>query len=729
MKKSLSLLSLCLVPGLLATEPSLEDLLAEATKIATKTKLNIDYVPGTVSVIRGEELASMGITNLSQHDALDMIIGMEFSVGSLRGVGPWYGSNGSKIKWMINDTPIEMEMRSTDDWAKGPTMIPIPTAMIDRIEVIRGPGSAIYGGNAIFGVVNIVTKKEGSGLTGGVSYLGGNNYAKDAGAYTTFHKGEFSGTLSVAKSVSDGYDVNVGSQGHFYADIWNGHQLPGYGPGKLPLSSLTTTAMGDFSYGKSRAWVYRYEVQLGQGYDWIPTDALPADQGQIAKKSTTTMVGIETPIEIGSVTVTPKIGWSEYNNPASYMKWTASDANALLTSIFGAGNFTPLTQDAYRYRSYKEQKGFVQLDALKEMDQHTLLGGVLLQRTQILEDDVQTNYDSSQGNKWWYLWHGRGSYNGIFDRRPIRIQKALYIQDEWDVTDQLTVTAGARWDSFSDIEQSAVSPRLAAVYRYHDNHILKSQISRAFRAPSLYENYGYMSPMANGNFSMRLKPETVDTFEMAYIYKRLKGSVKATYFHSVINNLITQEQVSYIYMNNPGESKIDGLEVEGAYQTGGTTYGMNVGLYATTYKTAITAGIPGTSVTSTSDSFALAPQAMGNVYMTLNTDTLYPTTFWYRYVGPKPRRSGETYVNGTLIYQDNGSIQPQHIVNITQQIKSADRNMVISFGVRNLLDQEQTLLYAPLSGERIDMPSLPGYNYQDIPYARRSLWANLSYKF
>ena len=182
-------------------------------------------------------------------------------------------------------------------------------------------------------------------------------------------------------------------------------------------------------------------------------------------------------------------------------------------------------------------------------------------------------------------------------------------------------------------------------------------------------------------------------------------------------------------MNNPGESKIDGLEVEGAYQTGGTKYGMNVGLYTTTYKTAITAGIPGNSVTSTSDSFALAPQAMGNVYMTLNTDTLYPTTFWYRYVGPKPRRSGDTYRNGTLFYQDNGSIQPQHIVNITQQIKSADRNMVISFGVRNLLDQEQTLLYAPLSGERIDMPSLPGYNYQDIPYARRSLWANLSYKF
>lgn len=142
----------------------LQNILDEATYIATKTKLNADYVPGTVTVISGEKLKSLGINNLAEQNAFDVIVGFDSSTLSLRGAGSVHGSQGNKIRWMINDKPISAEIWGIPKNGVGQIVFPIPTEAINRIEIIRGPGSAIYGGNAIYGVVNIVTKQDSSGL-------------------------------------------------------------------------------------------------------------------------------------------------------------------------------------------------------------------------------------------------------------------------------------------------------------------------------------------------------------------------------------------------------------------------------------------------------------------------------------------------------------------------------------------------------------------------------------
>ena len=97
-------LSLILSHSLLYADDNqdLNEILEEVTTVATKTKLNADYVPGTVTVISGEKLKSLGINNLAEQNAFDMIVGFDSSTLSLRGAGSIYGSQGNKIKWMIN---------------------------------------------------------------------------------------------------------------------------------------------------------------------------------------------------------------------------------------------------------------------------------------------------------------------------------------------------------------------------------------------------------------------------------------------------------------------------------------------------------------------------------------------------------------------------------------------------------------------------------------------------
>ena len=117
------------------------------TEIATKTKLNVDFVPGVVTVIKGNELQNLGVTNLSEQ-ALGMVSGIDGFV-YIRGIGK--NQALGKVKLLINSKTMNSSLTGIGG-------IPaIATALIDRVEIIRGAGSAIHGENAYTGVINIIT--------------------------------------------------------------------------------------------------------------------------------------------------------------------------------------------------------------------------------------------------------------------------------------------------------------------------------------------------------------------------------------------------------------------------------------------------------------------------------------------------------------------------------------------------------------------------------------------
>ncbi len=153
--------------GAQTEEKELADLLnivQQETDVATKTRLNSDYVPGIVTVLEGDELEALGIRNAGE--ALGLVPGMQAMMNErgaasviVRGLD--FPFNAGNTQVLLNGIPVARQ-----DGGFNTSVLMIPVEQIDRVEVIRGPGSVVYGDFAFMGLVNIITRKQGTRVAG-----------------------------------------------------------------------------------------------------------------------------------------------------------------------------------------------------------------------------------------------------------------------------------------------------------------------------------------------------------------------------------------------------------------------------------------------------------------------------------------------------------------------------------------------------------------------------------
>ncbi len=129
----------------------------EMVAIATGTKTQIYKAPAVASVFTAEQIKNMGATDID--DVLEAVPGLHIS-RIANGYNPLYTFRGvhsvynQQILMLINNIPITNSFTGNRNQIWGG----MPVEAIARIEVIRGPGSAIYGADAFAGVINIITK-------------------------------------------------------------------------------------------------------------------------------------------------------------------------------------------------------------------------------------------------------------------------------------------------------------------------------------------------------------------------------------------------------------------------------------------------------------------------------------------------------------------------------------------------------------------------------------------
>ncbi|MDQ7068680.1 MAG: TonB-dependent receptor plug domain-containing protein [Sulfurimonas sp.] len=172
--------SLILISTLLLSNdiPNFEDdflqSLEEVSEIATKSKLNIDDAPAFVTVLNHEKLRKLGIDNVQE--ALAQVPGVQLKREAIgvpviifRGV-----SQKGEVKLMLDGVSINNTYRGSIYH-----FLDFPIELVERIEVIRGAGSVLYGSGAISGVINIITKSSSSENINSVFISGGSyNYYK-----------------------------------------------------------------------------------------------------------------------------------------------------------------------------------------------------------------------------------------------------------------------------------------------------------------------------------------------------------------------------------------------------------------------------------------------------------------------------------------------------------------------------------------------------------------------
>ncbi len=181
--------------------------LKEVVVTATKTEKQPQDVTQSVTVITADEIQKSGATNVAEvmSTKAGVMVNEQGPVGALQSVTV-RGSTYQQVLILLDGKRLNSGSAGGYDMSE----LPVPMSAIERIEIVRGPSSALYGSDAMGGVVNIITKKPTTPLTTLSGSMGRNGYTS-ASLYNTGRENNTYYTLSLGKERSHGYRDNSDS--------------------------------------------------------------------------------------------------------------------------------------------------------------------------------------------------------------------------------------------------------------------------------------------------------------------------------------------------------------------------------------------------------------------------------------------------------------------------------------------------------------------------------------
>lgn len=473
-------------------QKGLAELVELEVSLSTGTPKSLKLAPSVATVITAQDIEDMGATTLDE--ILQTVPGLYVMPSATNIFSPnWVfrGVNTSvnpQVLLLIDGQPL----RFIANGAK-PFLLRMPVSMVSRVEIIRGPGSAMLGADAFAGAINIITKDSNDIAGSSIGVRGGSFGARDVWAQ---HGGSY-----------NGWDVAVGAE---YAKgdgdssrIINQDAL-GSGPPSLAPGPIDT----HYETFNSSLNVRKDKITLRLNESWM------IDNG------------------IGSGINTLSGGKSKANNFVLMGSIGYLEKDLLMDFDLAAtisGSYAKLENTFYFFpESYKKmigKPGVRELNGGIEFtgDYH----GFSAHRARLMLGMNNYNADTFQHKN-----YGKGvdvQFGDVVDITDTpyvymtdQHRRLIYagMQDEWMLSGNLELTAGVRYDDYSDFG-SAVSPRLALVWHTTPELVSKLLYGRAFRPPSFGEMHNQNNPSVIGN--PNLDPETTDTYEVAFDYRPNKA--------------------------------------------------------------------------------------------------------------------------------------------------------------------------------------------------------------
>ncbi|NTX02012.1 MULTISPECIES: TonB-dependent siderophore receptor [Myxococcus] len=501
---------------------SAEDTLALATRHEEKVR----KVPAIAASFGREQISALGARTVA--DVLDVVPGLTIS----RDV---QGFHRTAVRGLRNDAEVLFLLNGhrLNNFFDGKALMNLPVENLERIEVIRGPGSALYGAGAFLGVVNIVTDTS-DGVRTAVS-AGGFPEKDDRLAITVnghASAGETFGDLRLFADADvwnqtgdsnviehDGLDDESTSQGLRAVEDPAGKTRDDRF--LLNLGGGATYAMGDAGrLGASVRFLTENRTALMGLFDTVGEDS--------ELKWNVLMADLQWERAIGSsVLLRARAGFDQQSTdrlfqitPLNFR--TGPDANQLFDK--GLRERTRI--------SVRSITGGVDADISLSANNRLSLGAVVEQQS-LGDYDYETNYtlDARVRPEGFTAPEGLTDLLGLADGAASRrLIVGFFAQDQWTVIAPLTLTFGVRVDAtqLPTVDGSgtitgtsfvpSINPRVGLVFSATDALVLKALYGRAFRAPTLQElveripDTTYNQGRFEGN--PRLQPSTVDTFEL-----------------------------------------------------------------------------------------------------------------------------------------------------------------------------------------------------------------------
>lgn len=491
----------------------------DIVSIATGTAVRIDKAPAVTTLITASDIARSGATHLDE--LLEMVPGLHVapstisrldSVYSIRGIQTGFNP---QVLVLLNGTEFK------NSFSGGlPYTFRFPLNVIERIEVIRGPGTAVYGADAYSGVINIVTKNlAASRLAAGMrvgSFDARDSWLQLGGQWQALALG-----LAVEQQRSDGDSsrlVNADQQTVFDR-LFNTKASRAPGPLNSRYNILDVHASLQYHGLKWEHWWWQ-QKDGGLG----PGGAQALDPvGYQRFRDYRSKISYQTEL-------TPQLSWlTDYSYlnarsetyfvlfPAGSRLPIGADGNVNFSRPMGLVTFTdgyigsPRSnhQDArlntsWSYSGWVDHQLRFELgwfaQKLTPRELKNFGPGVLDGRTAVVGGQLT----DLTGSPYIYLPNVE------------RTNRHLSLQDIWRFASDWELTYGLRYDDFSDFGDT-INPRLAIVWDTAHNLTSKLLYGSAFRAPSFNELFLQNNPSALGNPA--LAPETIDTWELAFDYQ------------------------------------------------------------------------------------------------------------------------------------------------------------------------------------------------------------------
>ncbi|MFH1953212.1 MAG: TonB-dependent receptor [Pseudomonadota bacterium] len=577
--------------------------LGDVVVTATKTEERVEDLPVAVSVITAEDIKRENIQNLDE---------------ALRHVTGAYAKRQSSIADSVvyvtlrgfpnaGQTMVLIDGQALNDAYSGSvTWGGLPVENIERIEVIKGPSSALYGGNAMGGVINIITKtpkKRSIRIKGGYG-------TEDTKNYGIYYDDRFFDRLSISLGFENKETEGFVSDFAVVSSTTSGTGTPVTG------WESTKTTQGEDAYvvgDKGKTWGENRSYNAKLSFDITPEHSLSfgviesvLKYGREGGKSYLKDAAGNT-VDSGKVEIDGKIyraypynfegGSSQKIRDIYSLKYEGEFTDCLTLKASAGltdGRKTWYTTP-YSGKTGYGAKGGELTESPGKRWQYEVQTDIILGENNLLTLGVGYQTDEAENTKWklddWKNRSDKGEK--IFEISGKDKIYSVFIQDKHEFPYDITMFVGGRYDywetydgkkmaqstgideTYDSRHDDYFSPKIGLNYRAYGNLTLRGSAGYAYRWPSVYELYGgFIWSFFNYVGNPDLKPETTKSWDAGVDWRVFEGKTlfKATYFENYIEDLIytakmdptdpryVPGKLNKIYIN-AGKAEIKGIEL------------------------------------------------------------------------------------------------------------------------------------------------------------------------